>query len=380
MNEEPSMSGDPEIDKLLNEVSTSITEKEETIVEKTSVEPTEASKKPAPSQPLGEIDKILGTSVFDKTKVEAKVEPLKTVEPQKVPEVTTEEIEDKKQGRPERDLTGFNEQQAKFLRRMPYDGYQYFSKLVKESEGHKTALAARDKELAEARTKVSGEAPKSYYENPEAFSLLPKVKSVVAEVTKFDAVVKHWENQLTKIDSGEDWEDLSQDPKTGEIYVSRKLEASTEARKEITRKLAQAMSIVDNGTRQYHQLAEEHKKSSETYVAKISQLESTYLPLFADKEKAPAKLANGVQAKLKEAGLEDNPYLGMLSKSIALNLLLKHQISAYLKTASSTSPIVETRAAGPSGKELSGNREATKSNDQPKILGFNEINKVLGNL
>ncbi|MEK6880904.1 MAG: hypothetical protein AABY22_14890, partial [Nanoarchaeota archaeon] len=125
-------------------------------------------------------------------------------------------------GNPIRDLEGFGEQEKKWLQRMPYEGYQYFSKVLKERKDAEVKYKTEKDVLTTKISNLEGGKqvlPESYYDNPNAFILSPEFGQIQQATNLSKTVETHWTEQLRKFKKGESWTPLVDDPKSGEILM-----------------------------------------------------------------------------------------------------------------------------------------------------------------
>jgi hypothetical protein len=293
---------------------------------------------------------------------------------------TPEQINDEKEKKPERDLTGFSEREALYLRRMSYESYEHFSKELREAKALKEsqkkaneAYEAKIKTLEEGRTVL----PESYYENPQAIYLSPEFQSMQNNVQLAKAVEQHWADQLVKVKNGEDWDDLENDPKTGEPVIGKKMiykDAADEVR--ITRYMnnsAQQTAILNNEVQQY--VGQFKSRVGERH-ARIANVEKEMFPTFDNKESDEYKQTEAIKPIIQQQWgiLPDNPAFNLLAKAVATGLMLKNVLTSMTTKEQVKNEVKQDqRKAGPTNNNFNGGGGVKPSIEPPTLDDFNKL-------
>lgn len=301
--------------------------------------------------------------------------------------------EDKKaeEGKPQRDLTGFGEQESKWLQRMPYEAYEYISKELREKKTLAAKLVESEKtytaELAKAREgKVT--LPESYYENPQAGWLQPEVQEAQAGLTLANNIENHWKTQLVNIETGKEWFDLIEDPKTGQIFIDQKGKPAGEvgsaewamAKQNVAQYFQQAINQTGRVRGELNSLVTNFQSKHKELIGKVKSAEDQFMPMFKDETSEEFKKVTPIRDELTKFGIsKDNPALSMLAKSVALNMILKDMYYAEKAKATTKAAVVDSqRRAGPTQESFNGAAveqvaQAPKLSDFAK-LGLRKIN------
>lgn len=276
-----------------------------------------------------------------------------------------EAVTDKTNQPPARDLEGFGDKEKLWLKRMPFEAYEHFSKVVKESrtkeETYKAEKKKLETDLAQAREgKV--QLPESYYDNPEAAWLMPEVRDVQARLTFATEIEKHWENQLIAVEEGKPFFDLVQG-KDGKIYVADKeTEVTAENQVRLKAGIQRQFQNAINQTGQLRGVLEStvtgFRNKHQERINSIRATEDKLMPAFseANKDTEEYKVYQQVTTELPKLGIgKDNPAFQMLAKSCALNLIMKNIIESQAgKTKTAAAVKEDQRKAGPTGASFSG--------------------------
>lgn len=318
---------------------------------------------------LEDFGKILGetSEIVKKNKEEAKA---KSEEKKDEVKVETKVDDGKKEEKTvERDLTGFGEREAKWLRRMPLDAYEYFSKALRDGRLNQEQAKKQAEEYeakVKALTEGKTELPASYFANPNAIKISPDYVALQEGVSLSAEIERHWQEQLDRIEKGENWFDLWQDPKTGKIYVQNEAkEPTASAKVQVGRYYNDAGIQTREVIGQLNSMVKEFKEKQTSYVQKIKDAEKQYMPVFEDKNSDEHKMSMKVGDELKKIGItDDNPAFSMLAKSVALNFILRDIIlAAQTNTQRQQANATDAKKAGPTSAEFTGGGNNSKGKD-----------------
>lgn len=283
----------------------------------------------------------------------------------------------------ERDYTGFTEREAQLLKRMSNESFDFVSRELRESRAAKakyeSEVKAREEELTKLRTgKV--EIPENYYENPDAVILTPEFKQAQENYALAQNVENHWAKQLAQLEKGEDWVDLDNDPKTGEIVYGKSHEPTPEARAYIQRQLSGAQNQTFRIGGELKSVVEGFQSRAGEFRNRIRDAEKTYMPYFEDDKGEAYKVYQSVLPEVKKLGLsEANPAFTMLAKSIALNMMLSENLNKLAQERGKAQSLQkDMKKAGPSAADFDSGGSNTPSS--PKKLSFSEMDKLMHTL
>lgn len=314
-------------------------------------------------------DKVIGNTIVKSAeKKEDKKEIEKEIEVK---------LDDK--GKPVRNLEGFGEQEKIWLQRMPYESYEYFSKLLKERKEVDTKYKEEKENLTKRITALeSGKQvlPESYYDNPNAFVLSPDFGKIQYNAQLSKQVEAHWAEQLRKIEKGENWIPLTNDPKTGEIIYDDEREYSTDDKVYVLKQFTGASEQVTKFKTELENFVDSFSEKHKTYVGRIKEAEKTMLPVFENKESVEYKTYEAIKPKVEQWGIrKDNPAFDFLTKAVALNIVFRDALLGILSESQKTKSLKEEQIkAGPTASSFSG---GGGGNNESKKLTFSEINKMI---
>lgn len=235
----------------------------------------------------------------------------------------------------QRDLEGFGERESKWLQRMPYEAYEHFSKVIKDSrqreesfKQEKAALETKVKTLEEGRQVL----PDSYYENPNAVVLSEDYQRIQGSISLLGDIENYYKDQLRRIENGEEWRDLSQDGKGGVVIDSNNQEPTPEAKNHVFLQIQQAMMQRNNLQGQITGIVNNFKSKSDEFVSKVRGFEKEIMPYFEDEKGKEYGVYQQVSESLAKKGMtKSNPLFNSLAKSVALNLILKDLYTEAVK-------------------------------------------------
>lgn len=152
---------------------------------------------PQKDKPKEEVKKEVPTAKVEEVKAEVKTAEV----PAKAKAVFEEPIDPTKiqNKAKEYDYTGHSDEEVKVLKNMSVQSREVVSKLMKEKK------------------QLEGLKDASYLQHPNAYTLSPEYKKLSEDSYFINNEYQHWEAQLLKIKSGEQWQPLKGfNPKTGE--------------------------------------------------------------------------------------------------------------------------------------------------------------------
>lgn len=321
---------------------------------------------------LKTFDKIVGSNLAkDKIKV---TDDKKEIEDNK------DAIKVDEKGKPIRNLEGFGEQEKLWLQRMPYESYEYFSKILKERKEVDVKYKEEKENLVKRITALeSGKQilPESYYDNPNAFILSPEFGSLQSKVQLSRQVEDHWTEQLRKIERGENWIPLTNDPKTGEIVFDDEREYSADDKVYVLKQLTGASQQAAKFNGELEHFVGGFNEIHKTYVSKIKETEKTMLPVFENKESVEYKTYEAIKPKVEQWGIRrENPAFDFLTKAVALNIVFRDALLGILSEQQKTKSLREEQIkAGPTASSFSGG--GGNNNVDVKKPTFKDFNKVI---
>jgi hypothetical protein len=291
------------------------------------------------------------------------------------------ETEDKGETKPQRDLTGFGEREAKWLQRMPFEAYEYFSKQLKDTKASQEVVKQKDVEIAklkEGKTTL----PDSYYENPQAGWLQPEVQELQGNLTLASQIETHWKQQLINVETGKDWFDLIEG-KNGEIFVDNKPKSAGipgEAewainKQNISQYFQQAINQTGRIRGELNGIVTGFQSKHKELLGKVKSAEDTFMPMFKDEASDEYKKVVPIRDELVKFGLaKDNPAINMLAKSVALNMILKELYLAEKSKREVKGQIADSqRRAGPNASVTNGASPGDTKPSGPSLKDFGKL-------
>ena len=333
----------------------------------------------------------------EEPKVEAKTEDLEEktedkAEEEEKPEETKEEIEEKpaeekvetapvKKGR---DLNGLDEEEIEATKGMSFKAFKVFQSRALESKRLKSELEEKKKQV-ESLQAGKELLPPSYYENPQSVIFSPEYRQAVKTSELSSYVINHWQRQLAKVKAGEKWQDLDNDPETGELVKSENLsEPTPEAEAEIIGHISGANARHIDYLSKVKAIVSGFQSQHNQLKSNIRQAEKEYFPVFEDEKNENAKsYLKQTSEEIKKLGInETNPLFSSFSKSTAMNLMFVGLVKSKDKEIADLKKQIETKKsvaldrkkAGPSSLDLGSSSSSTNGS---KALPFSEISRLL---
>lgn len=290
-----------------------------------------------------------------------------------------DKIEDK--GKPERNLEGFGEQEKVWLKRMPYEAYEYFSKALKEKRTIEDNLKTKE----ETYTKKIKELevgkqilPESYYENENAFVLSPEFNNLQTYVQTAKAVENHWSEQLNLFKQGKNWTTLINDPKTGELVLGEEREYDAADEVYLLRQLNGASQQTSQWQGEATKFISGYKEKHQDYINTIKANQEKMLPVFKDKESIEYKTYEAIKPQVEKWGInKNNPAFDFLAQAVALNLVFRDALTSLLASQQKTNDIKEEqKQAGPTMNNLSGG-SSSNINNRNKEISIADFDRII---
>jgi len=286
------------------------------------------------------------------------------------------EVKSEETAKGTRDVSMFGEREQLWLKRMPQDAFEHFSKeLLEKREATKKTEEQLKKYEEEVKQLKTGKVtiPESYYENPDAVILTPEFAEAQTRYQTTQNIETHWATQLELIEKGENWTDLVAD-KDGNIILGKTYEPGVNAKIAVQKQLSKAMSQTQKYQEELEGFVKNFKTKSEEYRGKLSNYEKQLFPLFEDKENgadAIKYLESEIVPNLEKAGVrKDNPIFTAYAKSLAMNYIFRDQLIALQNNSLEEAKKIEAEKkaaeaklkAGPNGSDLAG---ASADNGKP---------------
>jgi hypothetical protein len=338
---------------------------------------------------IADFKKILGGEAF--VKVEgAPTTTTKPVVPNTNPAQPNNQQPPEPDGRPARNLAPFGEQEQKWLQRMPYDAYEYFSKAILEKREFTEKQKAYETQLNELKSGKQ-QIPQNYYEHPQAAYALPEVAQLQQQLQQATDVENHWAEQLAIVEEGlalkalakargetepvldKKWFTLGANEK-GELIYAGEQEINTNAKAYILRQMNNAQLVGHNTKNTLQNTLNNFKQQYSTVVSKVKEAAKTYMPIFEDTKGEDYKVVEQVMPKVLEMGItKENPAYEILAKSIAFNVILRNMLLSTMQSNTTQQGIQDDRRrAGPGGADFNSAGNITTA-PSVKLSDFNKL-------
>lgn len=308
----------------------------------------------------------------------------KKIEPEAKKQTQQIEEPDKKK---QRDYTGFTEQEAAILKKTSNEAFEFVSARLKKASETETTLRG---ELAEFTKKVDElkagkvQIPDNYYENPDSVYLTPEARSLNETIGLARSITNHWKQQSLAVETGAEWFDLVQDPKTGAISIAATPSATPQiGTKEWAQLKANISEYTNHAQRQtfefegkLNNLVTGFKTKHEGLKSAVAAAEEKYMPMFKDPKSEDYKFVTAAQTEVEKLGIsKSNPAFSMLAKSIGLNILftnLLKQMGSEQQIAASKQ--ADVKKAGPTTQAINtGGDGSNRTKTAPSLEDFAKL-------
>lgn len=250
-----------------------------------------------------------------------------------------------------RDYSDLPDEVKPLFQKMSNDAFARLKPMFLEHRAQKDLIESQKRDLEAAR-KGQVNIPENWYDNPNAFTLLPEAQTLEADFATANAIERHWNEQLMKIESGEDWQDLDFDPKTGRLVKGAPQPANTAAKVSVLGNWQMAKDQVKDVQASYIKLRDSFKERHTTIVNSFNERVDHYLPMFKDKEHAFTKqLAPALD--LFPKAYQNHPVTVACAKLMIVNQSLMQYVKQLETEKSKTvAKSADIKKAGPTSADL----------------------------
>lgn len=290
--------------------------------------------------------------VIDEPVVENKEE---VTDPKETPEVVEQKPGDKQLEQANTEL-GFTDAEQRLIKKMAPESRAWVI-------ANRRATIQRDQQFSEVEKQLkmvqSGRTvvPPSYYENQNAYLLLPETQAAQSNITISESILQHWRTQLRSIKNGQKWQDLEplvdqRGQATGQYRTVEK-EPSGDAEAEVMELLGFASKQVDTATQVFKGIQNGFQQRVQSIVNGIKEVEQHVFKSEGwSKKGAPEfETTQQIAGQLREYGItEANPLFNLFCKVAAKATINEKYINTMNANKGKQEAIATTtRAAGPSG-------------------------------
>ena len=262
------------------------------------------------------------------------------------------------------DYSSFTIEETKLLKNMSRPAREWAISLLKERRELNQKVKQVETQVAEKQ----GIHP-SFYESEEGYQIIPEFGKIQEIRALASRIVAHWEDQLIKAESGEDFQDLDYDPETKKLVIGETKEASGANKIELRRNLRFAEQQLDKQDSRAQAFVSEFRQNQKKHQEAILGLEKRFFPQFEDPKYKGWELANALLEHLKKTGHDKSPFARALAKSAALNTLLVEHIRNQKAGVDKTKKLAEdAKLAGPGGSKTA---QAGKGQSKISVEDFN---------
>lgn len=245
-----------------------------------------------------------------------------------------------------RKYDGLNAEDRTIFERMSNEAYNKLYPHYLESIKWQQELAALKKE----REEITG---KHFYEQDNAFQLVPEYQELSSGAQQINAEVAHWQQQLDNIEQGKPWSELIMDDK-GQVFVGQPKEVTQEtigrAKAFVTSKLTEGFGYRNQINTQLMSFQDKFKGEHGNYLKSFDQLENK---IFAGADQKKLDGAMKEKLKLFPKHMQGRREIKSFAKSLALIDGLLFMLTQ--KSAAANTQAIKQQTAqanGPTGESI----------------------------
>src|SRR5256885_3429014 len=136
-----------------------------------------------------------------------------------------------------RDLSKIPEKDHHLFKNMSIDSFKRLQPIYLDYNRMKKEYEETKKEKEALENQVKSKPPASVYGHPRAFMLSEDYQQKSVNNEAAQGILDHWQLQMIKLESGEKWQDIDIDPKTGNFVLGQPQEPTPEAKLRILRQV-----------------------------------------------------------------------------------------------------------------------------------------------
>ena len=355
--QEPAGATMPVLDGGANvEVTTTPAPPATPVVEPQVVDPPEKKEEPK-EEPFPDFNEFLDPRLVDKVK-----EPEKPVTPVVTPPAPAPTEPAK------RDYSDLPPEVQPLFKSMSNDAFNKLKPIYLNAQKLEQAKVEAERRIAELS---ANRLPENYYENDRAFVLTPEFTQAAQAAQRASAIKQHWNDQLVRIRTGEDIQNLTVNEK-GEMQVSGPIKVTPQIEAQVLSLLSQAQTAEAQHSAVLEQLAAQHKTKHTEAKSWLAQYEKESFSHFDDpKNEIARKMAEDTVRQFHSA-YRSNPLALPLAKAMVsltglANMVRALQQQAAAPKAAATTvngkPVsqADVRAAGPTATGMASGGKSSDS-------------------
>lgn len=183
-----------------------------------------------------------------------------------------------------RDYSDIDDDHKELFKRMHNDAYNLLKPVYKEHkvlkvENEKLKKDYEDTSKAFKTLKDNGpQLPDSYFENPHGFLLDPEFHQAAHSVNEAQVILNHWDKQYKDVAAGaKQFDYLDRDKNTGQLIISRKVNAEAGIEAELLKYVNHAQQLVNSSNAKIQAIQMSHgTKSSEAIKSLKTNIQKEY--------------------------------------------------------------------------------------------------------
>jgi hypothetical protein len=282
-----------------------------------------------------------------------------------------------------RDYSDIDDDHKELFKRMHNDAYNLLKPVYKEHkvlkvENEKLKKDYEDTSKAFKTLKDTGpQLPDSYFENPQGFLLDPEFHQAAHSVNEAQTILNHWDKQYRDVAAGaKQFDYLDRDKNTGQLIISRKVNAEAGIEAELLKYVNHAQQLVNSSSAKIQAIQMSHgTKSSEAIKSLKSSIQKEYgvfdLP---DNKPIYEPLIKSEMEQLSPV-FRNSP----LAEGYVKARVMVFALSKLLQQAGAEKGKNENKSISDKGNNGNTNRNGNSNNNRNKQPSQEEINGAVGN-
>lgn len=188
-----------------------------------------------------------------------------------------ETVQPEKPKNTKRDLSGFDADEARFMKQMSNSAFDFLAARFKSLKNAKAQ--------AEAKLKEAGQdIPPNYFNHPSGYTLSPKYGEISRQLSMTDFEASHYQEQYVKIKEGQNWRSIDGYTESGEPIFSEEYLPNARAEAAVMGAFQQVNAEKGKFSSQLKELKDGFKKNYDQEVSSINKVREDSFPWVKDEK------------------------------------------------------------------------------------------------
>jgi hypothetical protein len=281
---------------------------------------------------------------------------------------------DKERSPDQRDYSGLPEEVVPLFKKMGRESFDRLKPMYLEHAELKKKIADVEKQARDGR--LANKIPDNWYEHEEAYALTPEFRQVSSDINEAASVIRHWQQQISNIRQGKDWEGLAWDTQNKRIVRTAPVAGTPEAEAAIIANLNHAQNQLVQFQNEARQIQQQFRGGYEGARNEVTELTKQFFGNYeTEGEKHPmAQVVKNVFDKIPQA-YRGHPLAKLVAYTAANNVQLRLILDDMQKKQGATERVTQTaKAAGPNMNDING---VTTGTGRKSDVAYDDFKRII---